>query len=101
MVAGALAPPLDPALTLVRTAALDSVAPPDALIVHPDGQLGYRGEAVASAAAWLADHPVKDGAPVRIVPDRDLPAAQLVALARALRTAGATRVVIVTERGME
>ena len=52
MVAGALAPPLDPALTLVKTADLDTVPPPDALVVHPDGRLAYRGEDVGSVAGW-------------------------------------------------
>ena len=101
MVAGALAPPLDSTLALVKTADLDSVSPPDALVVHPDGRLSYRGEEVASAAGWLAENPPDESAPVRVVPDRDLPAAQLVALARDLRAAGASRVVIVTERGLE
>ena len=101
MVAGALAPPLDSALSLVKTDDLDTVAPPDALVAHPDGRLSYRGEDVASAAAWLADTMDGDAAPIRIVPDRDLPAAELVGLARELRTAGASRVVIVTQRGLE
>lgn len=101
MVAGALAPPLDGALKLVETAELDTVSPPDALVVHPDGRLSYRGDDVASAAAWLAEQGMEEDAPVRLVPDRDLPAADLVALARDLRTAGAARVLVVTERGLE
>lgn len=101
MVAGALAPPLDPALALVKTADLDTVSPPDALVVHPDGRLSYRGEDVASAAAWLQAQAPGDDAAVRVVPDRDLPASDLVSLARTLRQAGAARVVIVTERGLE
>ena len=100
MVAGALAPPLDPALTLVKTADLDTVPPPDALVVHPDGRLAYRGEDVGSVAAWLAAHAAEAGK-VRLVPDRDLPAGRLVEIARDLRAAGAVRVVIVTERGLE
>lgn len=101
MVVGALALPLDPALTLVRTAELESVAPPDALVAHPDGRLSYRGEDVTSAEGWLADQGGEEDAVVRVVPDRALPATDLVALARALRSAGAARVVIVTERGLE
>jgi biopolymer transport protein ExbD len=99
MVAGALAPPLDRDLKLVKTGELDGVAPPDALVVHPDGTLSYRGDPVADAASYLA---ARDGdGPVRLVPDRDLPAGSLVALARDLRLAGADRVVIVTERALE
>lgn len=99
MVAGALAPPLDRELKLVKTGELDGVAPPDALVVHPDGTLSYRGDPVADAASYLA---AQDGeGPVRLVPDRDLPAGSLVALARDLRLAGAKSVVIVTERALE
>ena len=74
----------------------------DALVIHPDGRLTYRGAPVADAAGYItlrADDPEADV--VRLVPDRDLPAAQLVALAADLRGAGATRVMIVTERGLE
>lgn len=99
MVAGALAPPMDKDLKLVETAELDSVAPPDALIAHPDGRLSYRGDDVASAAAYLAG---RDGdGVIRVVPDRELPAVQLVNLARELRSAGAEKVIVVTEQGLE
>ncbi|WP_136636039.1 ExbD/TolR family protein [Pseudooceanicola onchidii] len=102
MVAGSLAPPLDKDLALVDTRDLDGVAPPDALVVHPDGRLSYRGEAIVDAAAYLAGSDGDAETKVaRIVPDRNLPAGQLVALARDLRVAGATSVLIVTERGLE
>ncbi len=104
MVAGALAPPLDKDLTLLDTRDLAPTAPPDALVAHPDGRLTYRGAPVASAAAYLASGQAADGGDtgqtVRIVPDRNLPAGQLVALARDLRIAGAQRVLIVTEQGL-
>lgn len=101
MVAGALAPPLDPALRLVKTSDLESVAPPDALVVHPDGRLSYRGEDILSAQTWFGAQDLGDDPVVRLVPDRDLPARDLVALARDLRSAGAARVVIVSERGVQ
>ena len=103
MVAGALAPPLDSDLSLVKTQDIDTSPPPDALVVHPDGRLSYRGEDVETAQAYVvaaglenAEVPV-----VRIVPDQDLPAGQLVALSRDLVAAGVGRVVIVTERGLQ
>lgn len=99
MVASTLAPPLDRDLRLVRTQTLEARPPPDALVAHPDGRLSYRGEDIADAAAYLA---LRDGSDVaRVVPDRALPASDLVTLGRALRAAGATRVMIVTERGLE
>ena len=97
LVAGTLARPLDKGLTLVRTADLDGTAPPDALVLHADGRLTLRGADVAPEASL----PEGGAEVVRIVPDRAVPAARLVTVARELRAAGAGRVVIVTERGLE
>jgi biopolymer transport protein ExbD len=101
LVAGTLAPPLDPALRLVATADIETTAPADALVVHADGRLAWRGAAVGSAEDWLAEQPAEARARVRLIPDRALPAETLVRLGRALQAAGAERVVIVTERGLE
>ncbi|MEI4197072.1 ExbD/TolR family protein [Roseovarius sp. E0-M6] len=100
MVAGTLAQPLDKAVTLVRTADLEGRATPDALVVHADGQLWYRGQKIESISTFLTllDAPARTS--VRIVPDRDLAAHQLVSLAARLRAEGAERVLIVTERGI-
>ena len=101
MVAGTIAQPLDGDLNLVRTADLEGRAPPDALVVHPDGRLSYRGRPVASAAAFFAGQPEETRHTVRIVPDRELPAEQMVAVARELRSEGAETVLVVTERGLQ
>lgn len=101
MVAGTLAQPLDRDLSLVRTADLDGRPPPDTLVVHPDGRMSFRGEDIASAEDFLARRGEEERDVVRVVPDRALPAQTLVDLARDLRGAGAQRVVIVTERGLE
>ncbi len=101
LVAGAVAQPLDPELKLVRTGALEGAAPPDALVVHPDGRLSFRGSEIASVDAFLSDFEAEAGATVRVVPDRNLPAALLVEIGAALNAAGADRVMIVTERGLE
>lgn len=100
MVAGTLAQPLDKDLKLVSTAELEGSAPPDALVLHADGRLTYRGDELASAAAYLEAEDRDSAAPVRLVPDRDLPALTLVAIARELRAAGAGAVLIVTERAL-
>jgi biopolymer transport protein ExbD len=98
MVAGTLAQPLEPDLSLVRTAELEGRAPPDTLVVRADGTLRHRGETLPDAASfWAREQPQV----ARIVPDRDLDARRLVEIARALRLAGAERVMIVTERGLE
>src|SRR6056297_2084628 len=80
MVASTIAPPMDRNLSLVRTSDLDGGAPPDTLVVHPDGRLTYRGEAVASAQDFYTARPDDEREVVRIVPDRALPATTLVDL---------------------
>lgn len=97
MVAGTLAPPLSRDIRLVDAAGLGRAAPPDALVLMADGTLLHRGAPVADPATWFARH---GGEAARLVPDRDAPAARLVEVARALRQAGAERVLIVTERGL-
>lgn len=101
MVAGTLSQPLDKDVRLVRTAELEGRAPPDTLVVHQDGRMTYRGRAIATARAFLDARPQESRELVRIVPDAALSAATLVDLARDLRGAGAERVVIVTQRGLE
>ncbi|MGR3462912.1 MAG: ExbD/TolR family protein [Roseovarius sp.] len=101
MAAATLAPPLDGELKLVRTKELEGRAPPDALVIHADGRLVYRGEALPDPAAYVAALPEDARDTVRIVPDAALPAPALIRLGAALRRAGAGRVVLVTERGLQ
>lgn len=101
LVAGTLAQPLDGELKLVQTSDLDGRAPPDALVLHANGRMTYRGDEIADIAAYLARSSEEDLAEIRVVPDRDLPADRLVALSRALRQSGARSVLIVTERALQ
>lgn len=101
MAAATLAPPLDGGLRLVRTADLDGRAPPDALVIHADGRLEYRGNRLPDAAAYMAQRSEGPQDAVRIVPDAALTAHNLIRLGDALRRAGAERVLMVTERGLE
>lgn len=100
MVAGALAQPMDGDMSLVVTHDLEGRPPPNALIVHPDGRLSFQGGDVADALAYFKTLSVAERETVRLVPDRGLQAEKLVALAREFRSAGATKVMIVTERGL-
>ena len=101
LVAGTLSQPLDGELDLVRTADLEGALPPDTIVVHPDGRLAYRGDAIGSVQDFLATRTEEERKTVRLVPDRELPADQLVKLARELRAAGAESVMVVTERALE
>lgn len=100
VVAGTLAPPLDPDVTLVDTENLPAEAPPDALVLHADGRLSWRGTEFASVDAFLAAAPPEMADRPRVVPDRNVPAVELIRLGHALGAAGAGSVAIVTERGV-
>lgn len=97
LISGTIAPSLDPDLELADTAGLEGREPPDALVLHEDGSLSFRG-GPSDPATYMADH--EDG-PVRIVPDRDVLAPRLVEVAGELRRLGASSVVIVTRQALE
>lgn len=99
MVASTLAPPLDPDLKLIETQSLEGREPPDALIIHADGSLSYRGTPLGDVSAYLSG--LGDAPVARLVPVRAAPAAKLVEVARSLRIAGADKVVIVTRQALE
>ncbi|UWS78915.1 ExbD/TolR family protein [Pseudophaeobacter sp. TrK17] len=97
LIAGTVAPPLDSNLQLVETSGLEGREPPDALVLHQDGRLSFRG-AVTDPQTYMADHGAK---PVRIVPDRAVPGARLIEVTGALRRLGAPGVFLVTVRSLE
>lgn len=101
MVAGTLAQPLDPQLALVQTRDLEGRAPPDTLVVYPDGRITYQGSDQMDAASFISDLSDEQRVVVRVLPDRALPAQSLVALTRDLRAAGAQKVLLVTQRALE
>ena len=100
LVAGQVAAPIDPDMDLVDADSVIARAPDDALAVLPDGTLLWRGTPTTAeefAAAQLAT----GATALRLLPARDLPAQDLVRIATALRTAGATEVRIVTRLGLK
>lgn len=54
LVAGTLAQPLDDDLQLIETSDLECREPLDALVLHADGRLSYRGETQASVLEFLS-----------------------------------------------
>jgi len=50
LIAGTIAPPLDPGLELVDTSGLEGREPPDALVLLKDGTLSFRGAPTDLAA---------------------------------------------------
>lgn len=104
LIAGTLAPPLDPDLTLVSTRDLEGREPPDALVIGATGLMTYRGQPMdaASYVAKMGDAGADaQVTTVRIVPDRELSAHKLLEIGRALQEAGADQVFLVTQRSLE
>lgn len=99
LIAGSLAPPLDPDLTLVSTRDLAGREPPDALVVTADGRSLYRGAEITPEAYMARADDA--GAEVRIIPDRNLAATKLLSVGRELQRHGAEKLFVVTERGLE
>ncbi|MAY63342.1 MAG: biopolymer transporter ExbD [Rhizobiales bacterium] len=101
LIAGTLAPPRDPEVSFITTTREENAAPPDMLFIAGDGRATWRGEPVeidSELAGWAEEH---QGAAFRIAADRDLPATELVDIVGALRTAGLTNIVLVTEHAAE
>jgi len=97
LIAGTVAPPLDPDLTLVDAVDLQGREPPDALVLHRDGTLSFRG-ATIEPEAYLQSQ--AEG-PVRIVPDRAVSGARLIEVTADLRRLGAPSVFVVTRQALE
>lgn len=101
LIAGTVAAPISQDLTLVKTTDVAGAAPPDGLIIHADGSLEAGGTVVNDAATFIANLPEDARAEVRIIPDRDLPAADLLRIGATIQDAGAKTVIIATERALE
>lgn len=101
LVAGQLAPPQDPDVTLAKANA-PTLPPPDALYAHADGSLRYREHAI-SAQEFLAKMEMEDGAKqtIKLAADKALKATDLLQHVSTLYRAGAESVVIVTRTGIE
>ena len=97
LIAGTVAPPLDPDLQLVDTAGLQGREPPDALVLRQDGTLTFRGAPI-TPEGYMAGH---EPGPVRIVPDRNAAGPRLIEVSGLLRRLGAQSVILVTEKGLE
>ncbi|MEM1004712.1 MAG: biopolymer transporter ExbD [Pseudomonadota bacterium] len=97
LIAGTVAPPLDPDLELVDTSDLAGREPPDALVLHGDGTLSFRGRSI-DAETYMSDLGTDE---VRIVPDRNAPGPRLIEVTGQLRRLGAVSVFLVTEQALE
>ena len=101
MVAGSLAPSLDPRVHLVQASELEAAPPPDALVIRADGSLHFRGAELTSPEAYVRIiWEEEDAFTARLVPDRALPASTLLTIAKELRRLGAERVTLLSEQSL-
>lgn len=100
MVTGTLSPSLDRDITLVETAELEGREPPDALVIDKTGQLRHRGVVLTSVAAFFDRPDSRARDVVRLLPDRDLLAVDLLRVSAQLRAQGVGRIMISTERAL-
>ncbi|MCV3274012.1 ExbD/TolR family protein [Roseobacter sinensis] len=100
MVAGTLAAPTETPVSLVRTAELEGLAPPDVLVIHADGEMQYGRDTVSDLEAFYEGLPNAARSQIRLMPDRAAPAHELIGVAGQLRSLGADRVLIVTEQAL-
>jgi biopolymer transport protein ExbD len=101
LVAAQLARPLEQDLRLVETDDPKLVPPPDAVTLFPDGRTLFRGAEADATQVLTALR--ADGLPLvgKILPDQAAPATDLIQLAQALRSAGATKVMIMTRQALK
>lgn len=104
LIAGTLAPPLDPNITLADLDSERGEQMPDALAILSDGRLSYRGQPVTdlgdhvrAALKKSADAGLSDKT-IRLIPDRKLSAAKLLETITKLQAAGAGRIMLVAEK---
>lgn len=101
LIAGTLAPPLDPNITLADLDSERGEQMPDALAILSDGRLSYRGEGVADLGDYVratleksADAGLSDKT-ICLIPDRKLSAAKLLETITKLQAAGAGGIILV------
>jgi len=97
LIAGTLAPPVPTGLQSVSSTTSPPSAPPDALAVTADGQLFNRSQAT-TLAAFIGSIQTGGAPTVRLLADQKLPAHDLMQLITDLRSLGASKVLLITER---
>jgi len=101
LVAAQISPPLERDLDLISTQDLAGDEPPDALVISAEGELSYRGATVTPAQyVTIRQETVPELDALRLVPDRDLAATQLIEIGGQLQALGVKRIFIVTERSL-
>lgn len=104
LIAGTLAPPLDPDVTLMDLESKQGEQMPDALAILSDGRLTYRGQPVsdagvyAQAALQRSAEAGQSNKTISLIPDRNLSAARLLEITAKLQAAGAEKILLVAKK---
>lgn len=97
MVAGSLSGNRPSGIEFVQAEGLECCVDEDALDILADGTLVKQGETLASLEQFIEQTESLE-ATIRLRPDRDYPAQDLLQRVKALQAAGATHIVILTEQ---
>ncbi|MEM6464419.1 MAG: biopolymer transporter ExbD [Pseudomonadota bacterium] len=110
LIAGTISPPMDNEVELIKAADARSIEPLWAVFVTETGALRYQGESVtpetyiqrisgeAAAANASAIGQTGEGYEVKLAADGRLPATKLIEVVDLLKTAGAGKISVITER---
>ncbi|WP_417452097.1 ExbD/TolR family protein [Kordiimonas sp.] len=96
MVTGTLSPHRGGGLEFIQTTGLECCAEPDALYISRTGELSYLGEEITSVEEYLATQKGQLQT-ARLLPERALPAHQLLNIVKQLQLSGADQVIVLTE----
>ncbi|GGA57510.1 hypothetical protein GCM10011499_29620 [Pelagibacterium lentulum] len=97
LVAGTIAPPVDPNVALAATQKAPQSPPLAALLLDAEGQASWHGTPI-TLDAFVQNHAPREDEPLRLGADRDLPADMLIDVLGQLRALGIADIVLVTER---
>ena len=95
MVAGTLSSPSE-TVSFVQTEGLECCTSPDAVEINAAGAVFCESQKFSSVAALL-DTREDDFSQIRLLPDRELPANDLLSVIGTLKDGGVERIVVVTE----
>ena len=97
MVAGTLSANRPSGIELVQVEGLECCTDEEALDILADGTLVLKGNTLASLEQFIAETESLD-ATIRLRPDRDYPARDLLQRVKVLQSAGAMHIVVLTEQ---
>lgn len=97
MVAGSLSANRASGIEFVQTQGLECCSEEDALDILADGTLVKQGATQASLEQFIANIDSLDRT-IRLRPDKNYPARELLSMVKSLQAAGATHIVVLTEQ---